>query len=188
MEQQEIMESQEVIEPQEIMEPKEIIIFEYKISFKKFMLLTIFYANEPNNPEPLKQLSISHLAAMKQAELIQEGLINNLHNQVNPERIMEDTTKLFQMLEYFKEVNDSISSIGIRYSESEQNSQLLKSLNERYPKIKIDQLDECRKLVEYMELLKRGISFEIENLIMLKEAFESIPNNIKAQYNLAPFL
>lgn len=150
---------------------------EYVTSFNKDILAIWLYANEPENPELRKRLTMRHFAAIRKAE---KGAGDR---QITPEELTVQAVYLTTLIDQINFCLQAFSDSGIKSTDHDiKNKYVLAGLKQKFPEVMEKQLEEGYELVKFLDLLKRGISYETEYLNMLKERFEKVPDIIRGQF------
>lgn len=155
---------------------------EYVTSFNKDILVIWFYANEPQNPELRKRLTMRHLAAIRKAEKVAEDHQKYVGLKITPEELTEQAVYLTALIHQINFCLQAFSDSGIKSTDDTRNKYVLAGLNQKFPEVVEKQLEEGYELVKFLDLLKRGINYETEYLNMLKEKFEKVPDIIRGQF------
>lgn len=160
---------------------------EYFANEEKDILLVWYYANEPSNQRPIKQLTFKHLAAIRRAQLIKENPKEYEKLKISPEDFEKKAlilNDLIQHINYYdQEYWESISGMKINGNEK-RVEYILNSLKEKFPGITESHLVEGYRLGRFLEILKGGLIYEEGYLERLKDKFAMVPDNIKQEFGL----
>lgn len=151
--------------------------FEYVTSFNKDILVIWFYANEPQNPEPRKRLTMRHLAAIRKAEKVAEDRQEYIGLKLTPEELTIQAVYLTALIHQINFCLQEFSNSGIKFTDDTRNQYVLAGLKPKFPEVVEKQLEEGYELAKFLDLLKRGINYETEYLNMLNERFEKVPED-----------
>lgn len=154
---------------------------EFTRSLGRFVLIVYFYANEINHLNPLKRITMAHIAAIIKFE-------KNLDEWVNPVELSNKACNISSLIQDFKIAENFISKDGLNYNEQQMNDKLLFLLQPDYPNLRANQINECRDHMKFMELLERGPMFEREYLTMIKDIYDLVPLHFKEYYRLSLIL
>lgn len=154
---------------------------EYVTSTKKDILFVWFYANEPENVDLGKRMTMLHLAAIIKSEKVLEDREKYVNLRINPDNLVEQAIYLNGFINELNIHLEEYSHYGMKASEAHggKNKWMLRALKKNYPEIKEDyQLEEGYELANFLDLLKRGINYEAQYLSLLQQKFASVPEPI----------
>lgn len=154
---------------------------------EKDMLIVWYYANDPHDQLPRKQLTFKHLAAIKKASLIQENHQND-DVKINPQDFEKDVLKLIDLIQhvnyYDREYSKLVFGMKIIGNEKQRKEYVLDSLKEIHPSATINHLNNGYSLASFLETLKGGLILEEQYLERLKDQFQLVPDYIREEFEL----
>lgn len=160
---------------------------EYTPCEEKDMLLVWYYANDPYDQLPRKQLTFKHLAAIKKASLVKENHQND-DIKINPQDLEKELLKLIDFLQhvnyYDQEYSKLVFGMKIIGNEKQRTEYVLDTLRENYPSVTINHLNNGYGLVRFLETLKGGLILEEQYLERLKDQFQLVPDYIREEFEL----
>lgn len=157
---------------------------EFVTTHDKDILLISLYANEPENANPRKRLTMLHLAAIIHSERLLEDPEMYRDIKVNPDKLMVHAAYLNDFINKLKIALKERLDSGINYGLIEVNKWILKDLEKTCPEIDEDKLEEGYELIKFLDLLKRGINYETQYLTMLEEKFAKVSDAMKKAYSV----
>lgn len=157
---------------------------EYLISFNKDILAVFLGGNEKENSQSWKRLTMPHLAAIIRSE-IYLAYPEKYKSFLNPDNLTRQALYLIDFINQLTTVLERLSTCGLKIeTDRDKNRLVLDNMKDKYPEVNESQLEEGYKLAKFVDLLKRGINFETEYLMNMKERFDSVSFDIKVEYSV----
>lgn len=154
---------------------------DYITSYNKDLLIVWFYANDPTHSDPIKRLTLKHLAAIQKAGYVRIDL-TYIQLTINLKKLQNYVLFINNLI---NDINHHLSEIllsGMNLNECETNKQMLAALKEVYPDLTELQLEEGYELASFLETLKGAIIYEEEYLDNLYAKFIKVPEPIKDEF------
>lgn len=160
---------------------------EYSACEEKDVLIVWYYANDPYNLLPRKQLTFKHLAAIKKARLVKENHQND-DVKINPQDYEKGVLKLIDLIQHVNYYDQEYSKLAfgmkIIGNEKQRKEYVLDTLKEQYPSATINHLNNGYRLTGFLETLKGGLILEEQYLERLRDQFQIVPDYIKEEFEL----
>lgn len=161
------------------------VIPEFGTSHNKDILVVWFSANEPENTNPEKRLTMVHLAAIIKSDKLLEDSLRYQDLKINPDQLVDHACWLNGLINQLNYILQDASDCGLNFEAlGGKNKWILMILKETYPEVNENKLKEGYELVEFLDLLKGGVNYESQYLSILKEKLAKVSDAIKKEYSI----
>lgn len=157
---------------------------EYITTLNKDILAIYLWANNPQDLDAKRRLTMTHLAVIIKYQQYLEDSEKNKNLIIDPKYL---TSKALNLIGFIDDINFWLEKLDtspfrIENYNGGKIGWMLKAMKPKYPNIDEKQLEEGYELNKFRDLLHRGIHFEESYLTGLKIRFDLVPFYIKIEF------
>lgn len=158
---------------------------EYLANENKDILFIWLYANDPNNLDPGKKLTLKHFAVIKKAALLKKDPTKYANLKINSQEFEDRAVMLNDLIKYINHYHKEITTCGMKVDDDQRRKAfVIEGVKKYFPDFTQSQLDEGYQLSEFLNVLERGLIYEQQYLDSLMMKFEKTSDNIKQEFDL----